>query len=96
MDALRKSREGTLESDYAKNQVIESGTVVSGACVVSFPPYTTAPPIALASGVPCDPNATHRPTGDTSPPIVQIACAPQSQNLEGLFSTTVMETLPGF
>lgn len=68
---------------------------MGGARVVSFPPYTTAPPIGLASGAPRDPNATHRPTGDTTPPVVKVA-AHNAPTLEGLFSTTVMETLPGF
>jgi hypothetical protein len=69
---------------------------MGGARVVSFPPYTTAPPIGLATSMPRDPHATHVPTGDTSPPIVQVATNPRSPSLEGLFSTTVMETLPGF
>jgi hypothetical protein len=70
--------------------------MVGGSRVVDFPAYTSAPPIGLATCVPRDPSATHIPTGDTSPPIVQIATAARSPSLEGLFSTTVMETLPGF
>jgi hypothetical protein len=74
----------------------------SGTRVVSFPPYTTVPPLALAtsssrapmsSGVNAlDPNRTHRPTGNTVPPF-HIVCA-RAPSLDGLFSIAVMETLP--
>jgi hypothetical protein len=74
----------------------------SGIRVVSFPPYSTAPPLALASPSSCvppssavaalDPNRTHRPTGQTAPPL-HLVCE-RAPSLAGLFGPTVMETLP--
>jgi hypothetical protein len=66
----------------------------NGSRLVSFVPGPTAPPIGLAESLRGDASATHRPTGDTAPPHVQVARPKAS--LDGLFSAAVMETLPGF
>jgi hypothetical protein len=73
----------------------------SGTRLISIPVAGAAPPIGLAEAgaglviAEREASATHRPTGDTTPPIVAVARA-DSATLEGLFSAAVIHALPGF
>ncbi len=97
--ADRKPTEsGEVRSLYTLERTRASETTAprsNGSRLLSFVPGPTAAPLTLAAGLATDVNATHRPTGDTSPPVVHVP-APVGPTLQRLFSAAVMDTLPGY